>query len=68
MEKCDTSREAQAEYDRLWRGLTPQERFLKGLGLIALSRGFVLAGVRAQHPGFTPEEIKVALRRRLYGV
>lgn len=66
MKKFDTSPAMQKHYDDLWRNLSFEERFLKGLQWIQLNREFCLAGLRARFPHFTENEIRQELLRELY--
>lgn len=66
MKRSDTTIEMQQEYDRRWRALSPEERFTKGLALIHASRQMLIAGIRAQRPELTGEELKRVLLETLY--
>lgn len=66
MKVSDTTAKVQKHYDSLWRKLSMEERFLKGLQWIQLNREFSLAGIRALHPHFTEEEIRKQLLHDLY--
>ena len=66
MPRSDTCPDVQKKLDELWRHLSGEERFLKGLELIQLSRGMFLAGVRARFPHFTEDQIRAEALRELY--
>lgn len=67
MPQSDTSPDVEKEYDERWKQLSPEDRFLKGLSLIALSRKMLMAGLEARHPGLSPEDLKQLFRKQLYG-
>ncbi len=66
MVRSDTSPEIQKQYDDLWRGLSCEERFLKGLQWIQFNREFLLAGIRARFPNLTEKQLRQELWRELY--
>lgn len=66
MPPLDTTPEAQRIYDDLWRNLSPQERFQKGLDLIDLSRALLFAGFRSRYPDLSEEELVNVIIKRLY--
>ena len=66
MKRSDTATEMQQEYDRRWRALSPEDRFLKGLALIHASRQMLIAGIRSRQPNLTGEELNRVLLETLY--
>lgn len=66
MEKCDTSREAQEEYDRRMRTLTPEGRFFKTMALVCISRQMAMAGIRARFPHLDGEALKRQIILEMY--
>lgn len=68
MLKNDTSPAVQQLYDELWRRLTPEERFRRGLALIAASRAMLVAGLRANFPQDSEDAFRSRLCVQLYGV
>lgn len=66
MPQSDTSPDVEKEYDERWKKLSPEDRFLKGLSLIALSRKMLIAGLEARYPDRSSEELKQLLRKQLY--
>jgi len=66
MKKSDTNPEVQKRYDELWRKLTMEERFVKGLQLVKLSRALILAGIRSRNPQLSEQDVLKELRQQLY--
>lgn len=50
-----------------WRSQTPAERFQAAMMLSVQGRAFMLAGIRARHPGASPDEIRRELERESFG-
>lgn len=61
----DTSEEAWSVYLNVLRRMPPERRFEIGLELNALSRRLLEAGVRARHPEYTDEQVRLAVIRLL---
>lgn len=68
MPPSDTKTSVQKIYDDLWRRLSMEERFQKGLEWISMNRQLLLAGIRARHPHFSEEELRQELMREVYPV
>lgn len=45
--------------------MTPEQRFLSGFELFDLSRLFMIAGIRMQHPDADEQEVRRLFRQRL---
>jgi len=67
MYRPDTDTETQKVYDDLVRGLTDEERFSRGIGLIHFARQMCLAGIQDRFPGIGPGDLKVRLFEAVYG-
>lgn len=63
----DTSAEAARVQLAALRRRSPSERLRMSLEMSASVRGFVAAGVRARHPGYTPREVQSEVVRRMLG-
>lgn len=59
----DTSKEAEQKQIEVLRRMTPSERFQHGLDLTATSRDLLEQGVRHRHPGYTEDEVRLAVIR-----
>lgn len=62
----DTTNAIQKKYDEMWRKLSPEQRFIKGLQLIHLSRQMLLAGFKARFPELSEQELKERIVQQVY--
>jgi len=67
MAALDTSPAADAVQLEVYRRMPPEERLRVGLELTELSRGLLVAGVRARHPEYDEEGIRLASIRLWLG-
>ena len=63
----DTSPARERRYAELLRSRLPRERLGIAMSLTHAVRELASAGLRARHPGASPEELRVRLAVRLYG-
>lgn len=68
MPPCDTPPEVQRQFDELWQRLSPEERFVRGLELIRVSRKMFLAGLRARLPQASEKELRQKMIQLLYNL
>lgn len=61
-----TPEEASEQQITMWRRLSLEERFRIVAGMIEDGFALVAASIRAEHPEYTPEEFRAALRKRIY--
>jgi hypothetical protein len=61
-----TSDQAEALQIEMWRRLSLGERFRVVAGMIEDGFNLVAASIRTTHPEYTPEEVRRALRKRIY--
>jgi len=66
MQRSDTHPDVERHFDELWRNLSMEERFRKGIVWIQWSRALLLAGLRARFPDFSEEQIRKKLAQELY--
>jgi hypothetical protein len=50
----------------LWRKLSLEDRFRMVAAMIEDGFNLVAASIRAEHPEYGPEEVRSALRKRIY--
>ncbi len=50
----------------LWRKLSLENRFRMVAAMIEDGFNLVAASIRAEHPEYDPEEVRTALRKRIY--
>lgn len=50
----------------LWRKLSLEDRFRMVAAMIEDGFNLVAASIRAEHPDYGPEEVRSALRKRIY--
>ncbi len=50
----------------LWRKLSLENRFRMVAAMIEDGFNLVAASIRAEHPEYDPEELRTALRKRIY--
>jgi hypothetical protein len=67
MRPRDTTRDSQQIQLDVYRRLGAASRARLAGRLSADTRDLTRAGIRARHPGYTEEEVELALRRVLYG-
>jgi hypothetical protein len=63
----DTTAESHAAQLDIYRRLGATGRANLAARLSVATRELTRAGIRARHPGYTDEEVELALRRLLYG-
>jgi len=63
----DTSPEAAAVQQEIFRRMTPEQRLRIALELSEELRNIALSGVRSRHPEMSEEELKFELMRIMYG-
>jgi len=63
----DTTPASHAAQMEVYRRLGPTGRVRLAARLSADTREIARAGIRSRHPGYTQEEVDLALRRLLYG-
>jgi len=63
----DTSPEAAAVQQEIFRRMTPEQRLRIALELSEELRNIALSGVRSRHPEMSEEELKFELMRIIYG-
>ncbi len=63
----DTTREAREVQLEAVRRMAPEERLQRGLELAELVRALLAAGVRARHPEYSEEEVRLAVIRIVLG-
>jgi len=63
----DTSSEAREVQLEAVRRMPPEERLQRGLELTELVRELLAAGVRARHPEYSPEEVRLTVIRIVLG-
>ncbi len=68
MRRSDTPSEVQKRYDRLWRNLSLEERFLSGLSLIRASREMLIAGLKSRFPNLSEKELRQRLLQQIYKI
>jgi hypothetical protein len=56
------SAEADAEYIRILRAMTPQQKLRATAALNDLARHLKAAGLRSQHPEWTEQQVQAAAR------
>jgi hypothetical protein len=61
-----TPEQADALQVEMWRRLPPEERLRIVFAVIEDGFALVATSIRAAHPEYTPEEFRVALRKRVY--
>ena len=61
-----TPEQAEALQIEMWRRLSPEERLRIVFAMIEDGFALVAASIRTAHPEYTPEEFRVALRKRIY--
>ncbi len=54
----DTSPEMEAEWIRITRRLTPDQRLRQTFRLIGMARNLAMSGVRSRYPNASPEELR----------
>ena len=62
-----TPEEASAPQVEMWQRLPLEERLRMVFAMIEDGFALVAASIRAEHPEYTPEEFRAALRKRIYG-
>lgn len=67
MAALDTSPAADAVQLEVYRRMAPEARLRVGLELTELSRGLLVAGVRARHPEYDEEQVRLAAIRLWLG-
>ena len=63
----DTSPEAQAIQDEIYRRMTGEERLKLAFEMSEMARAFTLARLRKEHPEWTDWELKRELLRYAFG-
>lgn len=63
----DTSPEIAAQFHRLMKMRSDEERFLMGCSMYGTARQIVESSIRSERPGITPEELKREVFLRFYG-
>jgi hypothetical protein len=63
----DTSPEAQAVQDAIYRALGPYRRVETAFRLTASARALAAAGVRHRHPHYSDEQVDAAVARLVLG-
>lgn len=63
----DTSPEAQAVQDAIYRELGPYGRVETAFRLTASARALAAAGIRHRHPDYSDEQVDVAMARLVLG-
>lgn len=63
----DTSPEAEAIQLEAYRRMSPAARLRAGLELTAMSRKLLSDGIRRRHPGYSEEQVHLALLRLWLG-
>ena len=58
--------QAEALQVEMWRRLSLEERFRIVAAMIEDGFALVTASIRVSHPEYTPEELRAALRKRIY--
>lgn len=66
MAVSDTSPKVEAMQLEALRSMTGGQRVLLGMELSILSREFMKAGVRHEHPGWTERQVKLEVLRLLF--
>ncbi len=61
-----TPEQADAIQIEMWRRLPPEKRLWIVFAMIEDGFALVAASIRAAHPEYTPEEFRVAMRKRIY--
>lgn len=54
--------DSEAEYIRILRAMTPEQKLRATAALNDLARELKAAGLRAQHPDWTEEQLRAAVR------
>lgn len=63
----DTTPEAMRVQIEIWRRMTPKERLDAAMGLTESMRQLTMRGIRARHPEYSEEEVRLALFERIHG-
>jgi hypothetical protein len=63
----DTSLEAQAVQDAIYRAMGPYRRLETAFSLTASTRALAAAGVRHRHPHYSDEQVDMAVARLVLG-
>ena len=61
-----TPEDAETVQLEMWRRLSLGERFQIVAAMIEDGFGLVAASIRAEYPEYSPEEVRTALRKRIY--
>jgi hypothetical protein len=61
-----TPEQAEAVQLERWRRLSLEDRFRIVAAMIEDGFNLVAASIRAEHPEYGPEEVRTALRKRIY--
>lgn len=67
MRAADTTPDAAALHEQVYRAAGPIRRFKMALELSDLTHTFAVAGMRQRHPEYTADEATTALAQALYG-
>ncbi len=67
MKGLDTSSDADAIQLEVYRRMAPERRLRVGLELTELSRGLLASGIRARHPEYDEERVRLASLRLWLG-
>ncbi|HEV7282533.1 MAG TPA: hypothetical protein VGN57_20180 [Pirellulaceae bacterium] len=63
----DTTPEAMRVQIEIWRRMTPEQRSLLAPQLCEDVRRNAMAGIQARHPGYSEEEVRLALYELIHG-
>ena len=67
LRSADTSPDMQKKYDELLKGLSPEDRFLKGMSFIAFCHSCLIAGFKAKFPELSEKDLKRTIIEQVYG-
>lgn len=68
MDQSDTSKEIQEKYDSLWKNLSPEQRFIKGIQWIGLNRSILYVGYKTHYPSLNKNQLHQKMAQELYGI
>lgn len=68
MPPLDTNPDLQKMYDDLWKNLSLQERFRKGMILISQSRLMMWIGFRQRYQSLPESELKKIFVKKIYNL
>jgi hypothetical protein len=63
----DTRPEVAAQFRNLMKAKSNEQRLLMGCSMFDTAKQIVQSSIYSQHPGITPEEMKIEIFLRFYG-